>query len=100
MPVKHIVLFKFKADAGDDKISAVKDGLLALKPSLPGILDMSFGATFMHDRAQGYTHALVVDLKDKDALTEYAGNADHVAVITNHIKPNLDAPPLAMDYEF
>lgn len=30
----------------------------------------------------------------------YAANPAHVAVITDHIKPNLDAPPLAMDYEY
>jgi hypothetical protein len=35
---------------------------------VPGILDISFGPTFKHDRAQGFTHALVVDLADASAL--------------------------------
>jgi hypothetical protein len=30
----------------------------------------------------------------------YATHPDHVAVITNNLKPNFEAPPLAMDYEF
>ena len=35
---------------------------------IPEILDISFGPTFKHDRAQGFTHALVVDLADASAL--------------------------------
>ena len=35
---------------------------------VPGIVDVTFGPTFTHDRSQGYTHALVVDLEDKAAL--------------------------------
>ena len=35
---------------------------------VPGIQDITFGPTFTTDRANGYTHALVVDLDDKAAL--------------------------------
>ena len=33
-------------------------------------------------------------------LYRYSPHADHQAVIADLIKPLLDAPPLAMDYEF
>ena len=100
MPVKHIVLMKFKADTPAEALEKASANLLALKGALetpfprergwrvrggrvrvcflmrmacvlgkvPGILDVTFGATFTHDRSQGYTHALVVDLADKAAL--------------------------------
>jgi len=39
---------------------------------VPGIVDVTFGPTFTHDRSQGYTHALVVDLEDKAALEVFS----------------------------
>ena len=47
---------------------------------------------------QGYTHALVVDLTDAAALEAYAAHAEHQAVVRDHLNPNFDAPPLAIDY--
>lgn len=93
---------------------------------MPGILAISFGATFKTDRAQGFTHALVVDLESKEALEVqfspssasrwhlasrpreltnhrvqvYAAHPDHVEIVTNDLKPNFEGPPCAMDYEF
>jgi hypothetical protein len=65
-----------------------------------GILDISFGPTFTHDRSQGFTHALVVDLVDKAALESYGPHPAHQAVVNENLKPNFEAPPLAMDYDF
>eukprot|EP00960_Hanusia_phi_P060107 764409-Hanusia_phi.AAC.2 len=67
---------------------------------VPGIIAISFGPTFTTDRAQGFTHALVVDLKDKEALQAYGPHPEHVAVLNNDLKPNMEQPPLAMDYEY
>ena len=138
MPVKHIVIMKFKSDTSPETLQEAGKNLVALKGLLlstfhyncfritfeiagkvPGILDISFGPTFKHDRAQGFTHALVVDLADASALEVfsfssyfhapkmsvcywqvYATHPEHVSVITNNLKPNFEAPPLAMDYEF
>jgi hypothetical protein len=85
--VKHIVLMKFKTDTSPEALGNAGKNLVALKGILtlhlqheirtdsglstekvPGILDISFGPTFKHDRAQGFTHALVVDLVDANAL--------------------------------
>ena len=61
---------------------------------------ISFGPTFTHDRSQGFTHALVVDLVDKAALESYGPHPAHQAVVNENLKPNFEAPPLAMDYDF
>lgn len=100
MPVKHIVLMKFKADTPAEALEKASANLLALKGKVPGILDVTFGATFTHDRSQGYTHALVVDLADKAALETYGPHPEHQAVVAADLKPNFEGPPLAMDYEF
>ena len=90
--VRHVVLMKFRDDGKQhqksfhlavgqshacklghcavptDTIEAAKASLLLLQGKVQGVESISFGATFTHDRAQGYTHALVVDLLDQNAL--------------------------------
>jgi hypothetical protein len=90
--VRHVVLMKFKADGKQhqksfhlavgqshacklrrravpaDTMEAAKASLLLLQGKVDGVERISFGATFTRDRAQGYTHALVVDLLDQNAL--------------------------------
>ena len=56
---------------------------------------MSFGKNFT-DRANGFTHGLLVTLKDKAALEAYGPHPEHVAVA----KPlKEDADLMAMDFE-
>mmetsp|Transcript_12337 Transcript_12337/g.24558 ORF Transcript_12337/g.24558 Transcript_12337/m.24558 type:complete len:103 (+) Transcript_12337:27-335(+) len=100
MAVKHIVFMKFKAETPQATLDQAKSNLLAMKGKVPGIIAISFGPTFKTDRAQGFTHALVVDLESKEGLEVYASHPEHAAVLTNDLKPNLDAPPCAMDYEY
>lgn len=100
MPIKHIVLMKFKADTPAEALESAAANLLALKGKVPGIQDITFGPTFTTDRSNGYTHALVVDLDDKAALEGYGPHPEHQAVVAENLKPNFEGPPLAMDYEF
>ena len=51
-----------------DTMENAKASLLQLEGKVDGTERISFGATFTHDRSQGYTHALVVDLIDRNAL--------------------------------
>jgi hypothetical protein len=65
--IEHIVLFKLKADAAEDKKRALLEALLALRDRVPGIVQASAGTNFS-TRAQGYTHGFVVRFKDRAAL--------------------------------
>jgi len=100
MPIKHIVLMKFKADTTVEALEKATANLLALKGKVPGVQEISFGPTFTTDRSNGYTHALVVDLDDKASLETYGPHPEHQAVVAADLKPNFEGPPLAMDYEF
>eukprot|EP00293_Proteomonas_sulcata_P009918 CAMPEP_0184306266 /NCGR_PEP_ID=MMETSP1049-20130417/15307_1 /TAXON_ID=77928 /ORGANISM="Proteomonas sulcata, Strain CCMP704" /LENGTH=99 /DNA_ID=CAMNT_0026618487 /DNA_START=33 /DNA_END=332 /DNA_ORIENTATION=+ len=99
MPIRHVVIFKFKPDA-QEAIASAKAALLALQGKIDGLTSMTFGETFTTDRANGYTHCLVSDHGSKEALQAYAEHADHQAIITTHIRPNLEAPPMALDFEY
>lgn len=95
--IEHIVLFKLKTDASEGKKRALLDALLALKNSVPGIVQASAGINFSA-RAQGYTHGFVVRFKDRAALDAYLPHPAHVAVVESHVKP-LSEGVLALDYE-
>ncbi len=93
--VEHMVWIKFKSGVSEARQQEHLDGLRALKGRVPGIQRIAVGENFT-DRAQGYTHGLLVALDDREALKTYATHPEHVAVA----KPlNEDADLLAMDFE-
>ena len=95
--IEHIVLFQFQPDASLEAIAAAVAGLKGLKDKIPGIVSLSCGENFC-DRAQGYTHGLVVRFVDKAALEAYQPHPAHQEVVEQLIKP-IKLQVLAMDYE-
>ena len=95
MAVCHMVWIKFGAGVSDERIDEHLTALRSLSDRVPGILELSCGANFT-DRAQGYTHGLLVKLVDRDALGVYATHPDHVSVAG---ALRADAELLALDYE-
>jgi hypothetical protein len=95
--VVHIVLFQWKADASSDAIDLAMEGLRALKPKIPGIVDLTCGPNFT-DRSKGFTHGLVVRFTGRAALETYGPHPEHQRVVQNLINP-IRADVLALDYE-
>ncbi len=96
--IEHIVLFKWKSEATSEQIAEAVAGLRALKSSVPNILDLSVGENFS-ERAQGFTHGLVVRFPDRAALDVYGPHEAHQHVVQNFINPIRESV-LALDYEF
>ncbi|MCW3051671.1 MAG: Stress responsive alpha-beta barrel domain protein [Chthonomonadales bacterium] len=96
--VEHIVLFKWKAEATAEQITAAVEGLRGLKELVPNVLDLSVGTNFT-DRGQGFTHGLVVRFPDKAALEVYGPHPAHQHVVQTLINP-IRENALALDYEF
>jgi hypothetical protein len=96
MPVNHHVWIKFRPDVPAAVVDEIVAELRALRGAVPGILDLNIGRNFT-DRANGYTHGLMVILQDKAALAAYAPHPAHVAVAT---KLRANAEVMALDYEF
>jgi hypothetical protein len=93
--VKHVVWMKFKVAVTPARMSEHVRALQGLTTRVPGILDLSVGANFT-DRANGFTHGLVVTLEDRAALERYSAHPAHVEVAA---ALRLDADLQALDYE-
>ncbi len=96
MAVQHIVWIKFNADVSNDRIDEHLAGLRSLEGEVPGITALMLGENFT-DRAQGYTHGLIVTLTDREALATYATHPYHVKVAEALRE---DSSLLALDFEF
>jgi hypothetical protein len=96
MAVNHMVWMKFKPGVSAATIASILDGLKALEKQVPGIVSLTLGSNFT-DRAQGYTHGMMVILKDKEALPAYQAHPAHAAA-GGRLREHADI--LAMDYEF
>jgi hypothetical protein len=96
--VEHIVLFRWKEEAGQEAIDRVMAELRGLKGKIAGIMDLSCGENFS-ERAKGYTHGLVVRFTDRAALEAYSPHPEHQRVVQTFISP-IRADVLSFDYEF
>jgi hypothetical protein len=96
--VEHIVLFKWKIEATAEQIEQAIDGLRDLKDRIPNVLGLSVGENFS-ERAQGFTHGLVVRFPDKAALEVYGPHPAHQHVVQTFINP-IRENVLALDYTF
>ena len=95
MAVTHIVWMKFNADVGAQTIEHHLQALQDLVGVVPDIRSLTLGENFT-DRANGYTHGMVVIVSDRQALQRYATDPRHVAVAT---ALKADAQLMALDYE-
>jgi len=96
MAVNHVVWIKFAADVPANRVREHVEALRNLKDEIPEIVNLSIGTNFT-ERAQGCTHGLVVELRDKAALTAYLVHPRHVEVATSL---RTDGEVWALDYEF
>ncbi|NEO28747.1 MAG: Dabb family protein [Kamptonema sp. SIO4C4] len=96
--IEHIVLFKWKTEATHNQITSVLTHLRGMPDKIPDIMDISCGENFTN-RAQGFTHGLVVRFRDRKALDSYQKHPIHQEIVEEQIKPIL-ADILALDYEF
>lgn len=104
----HWVLFKIPANTSSEKIKNFYNGLETLT-RIDGVVSIQCGAADKmcfpgyQDRSKGYTHALMVILKNKAALEKYEKDAYHVLIKSTIIVPLIDTtadnPIMAVDFE-
>ena len=97
--IKHIVLFKFKKNIGEETVTSFRDSFFGIKNSIPGIISITGGLNIsIEGKSKGYNIAFVLtfrDIKDRD---NYLPHIKHQQFIEKHINPLIE-DVLVFDYE-
>lgn len=91
------MLLRFRPEVGDETLTAIRDGLLALGHLVPEVRRITFGPNLAPER-EAWPWVIVVDVDDLPALERYAIHPAHQRVLTELVRPNL-AGRLAADVE-
>lgn len=77
-PVRHIVVFKYKAGSTDAQIQQVTDAFRALKDKIPGILTFEYGINNSPENLdQGFSHIYQLTFVDAAARDTYLPHPQH-----------------------
>jgi hypothetical protein len=80
--LRHVVLFKFKADAPKEKVQQVVDAFSKLPRQIDAIKDFEMGTDNSPEmKSKGFTHAFVVTFADEKGRDEYLPHPAHQAFV-------------------
>ena len=107
MPVKHIVMFTLQSDVPEEKVAALKNGLLGLPKQLGVFSDYELGMDLKLEAGQkhpsGKNRSIVwsASFATIEDYEMYDSSKEHAAVIANLIKPIIvPGSRAAIQYEF
>jgi hypothetical protein len=88
--LRHVVCFKFKAEAKAEDIKTVETAFRALKKKIPAIAALEWGTnTSTEGLNKGFTHCFIVTFKTEKDRESYLPHAEHKAFV-EVLKPVLD----------
>ena len=97
-PVRHVVSFKFKADATVEQVHAIESAFAALKTKIPQIQSLEWGTNVSEEKLdKGFTHMWVLGFADAKNLKVYLDHPDHQAFVAL-LKPSL-ADAFVVDFQ-
>jgi hypothetical protein len=89
-PIRHVVHFKFKADADKAQIAKVVEGFAALKTKISVVDALEWGTDVSPEGlGKGFTHCWIVSFKTAADRDAYLVHPDHKAFV-ELLKPILD----------
>ena len=76
--VKHVVVFKFKADATTDQVAEVTKAFKALKSSIPGIVSFENGVNISTENLnKGFSHVYLLTFENVASRDAYLPHPEH-----------------------
>jgi hypothetical protein len=97
VPLRHVVLFKFKADATQEQVQEIVAAFGQLPKKIDGITAYEWGTNVSPEmKNDGFTHCFVVTFKDAKARDGYLPHAAHGEFV-KLLLPKLDKV-LVVDY--
>jgi hypothetical protein len=89
-PIRHVVHFKFKADATKEQIAKIVTEFAALKSKIPLVESLEWGTDVSPEGlGKGYTHCWIASFKNAADRDAYLVHPDHKAFVAI-LKPILD----------
>ena len=95
--VKHMVMFKKKADTDEATLQAIMDRLEGLYGEIHGLMGIRCYRSLPSERPVVWTFLLDSTLADQDALKEYIAHPKH-AEVNEWMSPYLESRAV-IDYE-
>ena len=89
-PLRHVVLFRFKAGTTPQQIQAIETAFAGLPRQIRQIRDLEWGTNVSPEGlAQDYTHCFLVTFDNAADRDVYLSHPDHLAFV-ELLKPALD----------
>lgn len=96
-PIRHVVHFKFKADADKAQVAKVVEEFAALKKKIAAVESLEWGTGVSPEGlGKGYTHVWFLSFKNAADRDAYLVHPDHKTFVTL-LKPVLE-DALVVDY--
>jgi quinol monooxygenase YgiN len=97
MPIRHLVLLKFKADITPAQLQALEAAFAALANQISAVQSLEWGTNNSPEGLdKGFTHCFNLTFADKAARAAYLPHPEHLAFVAQ-LKPALD-DVLVLDY--
>lgn len=88
--LRHVVIFKFKADVTPEQIREVETAFRALPKKIDAIHDFEWGTDVSPEKlSKGFTHCFFVTFRDEKGRDEYLPHPAHKQFV-DLVKPRLD----------
>lgn len=97
MPIRHLVLLKFKASTAAPEIQKIEAGFVDLRSKISAVHSLEWGTNNSPEGlAKGFTHCFNLTFADDAARAIYLPHPDHLAFV-EQLKPVLE-DVLVLDY--
>lgn len=97
MPIRHLVLLKFKAGTVPAEVQAIEAAFAALASKISAVQSLEWGTNNSPEGlAKGFAHCFNLTFADEAGRATYLPHPDHLAFV-EQLKPALD-DLLVVDY--
>jgi hypothetical protein len=97
MPIRHLVLLKFKADISSAQLQALETSFAALAHQISAVQSLEWGTNNSPEGLdKGFTHCFNLTFADEAARAAYLPHPVHLAFV-EQLRPALD-DVLVVDY--
>ncbi len=92
--IRHMVLFRFRADATNQDRKSVLDGLAKLPFLFPAMRSFGLGEN-VSQRDQTFSHVMTMEFDDQAQLESYLGSPVHEDFVAGYFRPNIEQRAIA-----